>query len=59
LFGFVFEDAEVFFFEAINEFAAVVENCCVENDQVDVDFDGAALLVGALIRWGRTGLGEG
>jgi hypothetical protein len=50
LFGLVFEDAEILLLEAIDESAAVVENGGVENDEVDVDLDGTALLVGALIR---------
>jgi hypothetical protein len=59
LFGFVFEDAEVFFLQAVNEFASVVENGGVENDEVDVDFYGAALLLGALTGRRRSGLGQG
>jgi hypothetical protein len=32
LFGFVFEDTEIFFFEAVNEFAAIIENSGMQND---------------------------
>src|SRR5882724_2318387 len=57
LFGFVFKDAEIFLLEAVDEFAAVVEDGGVENDEADVDSEDAALLV-VLARWGRLGSGE-
>jgi hypothetical protein len=58
LFGLVFEDPEIFFLEAVNEFAAIIEDGGMQNDQVDVDLDGAALLVGALVGGRRGGLGK-
>lgn len=45
LFGFIFEDAEIFFLEAVDEFAAIVENSGVEDDQVNVHLDAAALAI--------------
>jgi hypothetical protein len=59
LFSLVFEDAEIVFLEAVNEFAAIVEDSGVEDDQVDVNFYGSTLLVGALIGRRRPGVGEG
>jgi hypothetical protein len=52
LFRLVFEDAEVFLLEAVYEFTAVVENGGMEDYQVNVDFDGASLLV-VLVRRSR------
>ena len=58
LFGFVFEDAKIVFLEAINEFAAIIEDGGMKNDQANVNLDGAALLVDVLIGRGRPGVGE-
>jgi hypothetical protein len=58
LFGFVFEHAKIVFLEAINEFAAIIEDGGVKDDEADVDFDGAALLVDVLIGRRRPGVGE-
>ena len=58
LFGFVFEDAKIVFLEAINEFAAIIEDGGVKDDEADVDFNGAALLVDVLIGRRRPGVGE-
>ena len=58
LFGFVFEDAKIVFLKAINEFAAIIEYGSVKDDQADVNFDGAALLVDILIGRRRPGVGE-
>jgi len=61
LLGFVFEDAEVFFFETFGEFATVVKNGGVEHDEIDVHANGAALAIGLLGRigglriWQRSG----
>src|SRR6266481_1378188 len=57
LFGFVLEDAKIVFLEAINEFAAIIEDGGVKDDEADVNFDGAALLVDVLIGRRRSGLG--
>src|SRR6266436_1211077 len=48
----------VVFLEAINEFAAIIEDGGVKDDQADVNFDGAALLVDVLIGRKRPGVGE-
>ena len=58
LFSLVFENAEIVFLEAVNKSAAIVEHRGVENNQVDVYFYGAALLLGALIGRRRPGLGQ-
>lgn len=59
LFAFVFEDAEILFFKAVDKFAAVIEDCGVKDDQADVNLDGAALLVDILIGRRRPRVGEG
>jgi hypothetical protein len=58
LFGFVFEDAKIVFLEAINEFAAIIEDGGVKDDEANVNLDGAALLVDVLIGRRRPGVGE-
>ena len=58
LFGFVFEDAKIVFLEAINEFAAIIEDGGMKDDQANVNLDSAALLVDVLIGRRRPGVGE-
>jgi len=45
LFGFVFKDAKIFRFEAVDEFAAVVEHGGVEDHQVHVELEDTTLLI--------------
>ena len=58
MFGFVFEDAKIVFLEAINEFAAIIEDGGMKDDEANVNLDGAALLVDVLIGRRRPGVGE-
>ena len=60
LFDFVFEDAEIFRFQAIGEALAVIENGGVQDDKVDVDLDARALFasVGVLSGRRRSGCGN-
>ena len=45
--------------EAIDEFAAVIEDRGMEHHQTDVDLDRAALLVDILVGRRRPGVGQG
>jgi len=50
--------AKIVFLEAINEFAAIIEDCGVKDDQADVNFDGCRLAGRRLIGRKRPGVGE-
>jgi len=59
LFSFVFENAEILLLKAVDEFAAVVKNSGVQNDEIDIDSDAPTLAIGILIRRRRLRIRNG